>query len=833
MRDSLDYNAAMIHSSQTVARNRVVPTLMDVIFVVSGLLAAGAAQPAESAEWRVEPSRVVLATPESSVQLLVTRIASTGHRIDRTRSVEYSVADPSIVTVSARGRVEARAAGATRITVRHDGRTVDVPVDARRLQNPPPVSFTRDIIPILSKAGCNSGSCHGKAEGQNGFQLSVFGFDASADHSALVKEGRGRRVSLAAPAHSLLLQKASGRMPHGGGVKIRAGSRWDRLLTRWIAEGARAGVVADLELEPRIEHIEVAPEVAVLAPDMSQQLQVVAIDSSGQRRDVTAEAEFVSNMDAIAGVDREGLVSVTGVPGEAAILVRYVGHVAVARITLPQLEVEFQRPPEHNFIDRLVWDRLETLGIAPSPLADDGTFLRRASLDLTGTLPTVAETRRFLDDPNPDKRMRRVNALLERTEHAEFHAMLWADILRVDSEILTPQGALAMTRWLRRQLRENRPYDEFVREIVTARGSTLSESPAGFFVVHDKPDEMARAVSQVFLGVRIECAQCHHHPFERWGQQDYFALAGFFSGVSKQPNPLGGQKIVASGGADLQHPRTGQAVPAAGLGADSADFRKLRDRREALFEWMVAPENPYFARTLANRLWAHYFGRGLVEPIDDLRATNPASNEPLLHALSEHLRELDFDIKAFTRTLLSSRAYQLSAAANDSNRLDAQNFSHAAWRPLPAEVLLDAICQATGVPEHFNGWPTGYRAVQVWDNRVPSYFLRTFGRPARVSVCACERGSEPSMAQVLHLMNSRELVAKIRHRDGRARQLADSDRTPEDIVEALYLATLCRSPGSAERRLMRRAFAESPSRRQAAEDVLWTLLNTREFVYNH
>ena len=459
--------------------------------------------------------------------------------------------------------------------------------------------------------------------------------------------------------------------------------------------------------------------------------------------------------------------------------------------------------------------------------------MRRVHLDTIGTLPTEGETRAFLADESENKRSQLINQLLERNEYADYWAMRWADILRVDRAIVTPQGTVAMTRWLRRQFRENTPYDEFARQVLTAKGATTGESPAAFYQVHKDSEMLSRSISQVFLGVRIECAQCHQHPFEKWGQEDYFAFAGFFTGVSRKSAANIPVKIVSAGGADMKHPRTNEDVPAAGLGAEPANFEGFTDRRDFLAEWMTSPENHYFSRMIVNRIWAHYMGRGLVEPIDDMRATNPATNEPLLDSLANHLVEKNFDLKALTRAILNSRAYQLTTQTNASNAMDEQNFSHASWKPLPAEVLLDAISQATQTPEQFNGWPEGYRAIQIWDNRLPSYFFRIFGRPQRVTVCECERGNEPSIAQSLHLMNSPETVRKIRHRDGRAARLARSELTPQQIVEQLYLVTLSRKPTKSETELMQQAFTESNDRRVAAEDILWTLLNTKEFIYNH
>jgi hypothetical protein len=777
----------------------------------------------------VSPPAVHLDSPEATQQLLVTAAGAGGRPTDCTRAAVYQSANPAVVSADATGLLTPHAEGRTEVVVRHGADVVRVPVEVTGLVRPAPVSFQHQVIPVLTKATCNSGGCHGKAEGQNGFKLSVFGFDPRADHLSLVADARGRRVFPAAPDSSLLLLKAAARVPHGGGKKIDKDSLPYRRLRRWVTEGAPF----DSPATPPVVAVEVEPAERVLAPRGTQQLRVTAVDAAGRRRCVTTEAEYQSNADAIAAVDRRGWVEAGAVPGEAAILVRYLEHVTVCRLTLPRPGRSFPRPSEANFIDRHVWDKLARLGIQPAGPADDATFLRRVYLDTIGTLPTAAETRAFLGSTDPRKRSLLIDSLLQRPEYADYWAMIWSDLLRVDKDLVTPRGAVAMTRWLRRQFTDNRPYDEFARAILTARGPTGREGPASFYVVMNSPELAGRSVAQLFLGVRIACAQCHHHPSAQWGQDDYFALAGFFTGVVPKKLPGGGDAVVCAGGTDLKNPRTGLTIPARPLGAAPADFAGRPDRRAVLAEWMTSPDNPYFAAAIANRLWAHYFGRGLVEPIDDLRPTNPATNGPLLDDLARHLRETRYDLKAFTRTLLLSRAYQLDGRTSESNAEDVQHFSHATVKALPAEVLLDALVQVTGVPEKFNGWPEGHRAIQVWDNRMPSYFFRIFGRPMRASVCECERSNEPSISQALHLMNSGEIADKIRSPRGTARRLADSARTPAEIVEELYLAALARFPTARERAVMLEAFAApGADRRAAAEDVLWTLLNTKEFLYN-
>ncbi|HCD00965.1 MAG TPA: hypothetical protein DER64_10595 [Planctomycetaceae bacterium] len=797
-----------------------------LLAVVLSLAAGGIVSAVEPTV--VRPARVELHSPEDSVQVLAETVTG-GRTVDRTRDARWAVDDKKVARVDRTGLVTPLSNGKTSLKITLDGvtRSIDVVVDG--VAQPRPLSFQQDVIPILTKARCNSGGCHGKAEGQNGFKLSVFGFDTDADHAALTKEKRGGRVSPAMPDNSLLLTKGASTVPHGGGRKLKPNGRRFQRLRRWVAEGARFDVPGRVCTSIRVD-----PPQRLLGARQSQQMRVIASDAEGNSWCVTAEAEFESNNDVIATVNRRGLVFSTEVPGEAAILVRYMGQVAVSRITRPQPDVVFQRPPEHNFIDKHVWNRLAELGIAPSPLADDATFLRRAHLDTIGTLPTVDEARAFLADKNPDKRNRMVAGLLDRKEYAFYWAMKWADVLRVDNAQLKPQVTVAITRWLRRQMAENVPFDRFAREILTVRGNTRSETPAAVYSVLKSPGELARSISQLFLGVRIECAQCHHHPFEKWAQKDYFALAGFFTGVKRDGKNGGWQKITDGPGSDLKHPRSGQVVPTAGLGSAPITLEDPLDRRRALSDWMTAPENPFFARTIVNRLWAHYLGRGLVEPIDDHRATNPASNEKLLDALAAEFRRQKYDLKAFTRTLLASRTYQLSSSTVPDNELDDQNFSHATKKALPAEVLLDAICQATGIPEQFNGWPTGSRAIEIWDNRLPSYFFVIFGRPQRNSVCECERGNEPSISQALHLMNSPESFQKIRHRDGRAAGLAAKKLSDEQVIDELFLATLSRVATDRERKLLLAAFTESSgNRREAVEDILWTLLNTKEFLYNH
>jgi hypothetical protein len=800
-----------------------------LVFLCVLVCACGATVMAE--DLVVYPDEIDLRGPQATTQVVAVTNSASGLQTDLTRTAKYLVANSKVAVVSEAGIVEAKGDGQTQLIIISGMDRREVPISVRGFDTPDPVSFGNAVIPALTKLGCNSGGCHGKAEGQNGFKLSVFGFDAEADFETLTRENRGRRVNRVVPATSLILGKATGQVPHAGGQRTDDTSIHYRTLLRWLSEGAQ------FEDEPvAVTSIEVQPEDAMLSLDGRQQLRVIAHLVDGSQRDVTHTAEFQSNADNLAAVSSDGQVAAKGVPGEAAVLVRFLDQMAVCTVTIPRPGTEFKRPPENNFVDRHVWDKLDRLGIQPSGLADDATFLRRVFLDAIGTLPTADETRTFLGSDEPDKRTRLIQQLLNRNEYSFYQSQKWADLLRVDGNALGAEASVAFNRWLRRQFRENRPYDEFVRDILTARGSTRAQSPAALYVTLNEPKELGSSISQLFLGIRIECAECHHHPFEKWSQEDFYSFAGLFTGVGQKTLPGGAKGILLKAGSDLKHPKMDFLVPAKGLGevlSADADFKMPVDRRVHLADWMTGDSNPYFARAIVNRVWANYFSRGLIDPVDDLRASNPASNEAVLTALANHLRESEYDLKVLTKTILESRTYQLSSEKNDSNVGDLQNFSRAAYRPHPAEVLLDAISQVTGTAEKFNGWPLGARAIEVWDNRMPSYFFRIFGRPTRTTVCACERGDAPSISQALHLLNSSEIGEKIQHRHGRVRQLANSDLGFEAIIEELYLSTVNRYPTVAERDLMLQACSQNADRREAVEDLMWTLLNTKEFLFNH
>ena len=794
------------------------------------LLAAGAAR-GQFTDLAVDPPAVRLAGPTARYSLLVSARDAAGRTVDRTRAARFRVLGPAAVRVTAAGVVHPVADGTTAVAVEADGRTVRVPVTVAGAAAPRRFHFENDIEPVLARHGCNSSGCHGKAEGQNGFKLSVFGFDPAADYAALVSEGRGRRVFPAAPAQSLLLRKRSGQGAHGGGARVRPGSDDYETVRAWVASGTPFGSPS----EPAVVAVRVEPRERVLAPRGEQQLRVVARYADGSEADVTAHARFQSNQDALAAVDAAGLVRAGDLPGEAAVMTSYQNAVDVFRAVVPRPGRIDHYPdvPANNFVDRLVFAKLRKLNVVPSDLADDATFLRRAYLDVIGVLPTAAEARRFLADPRADRRARLVDELLERPEFVDLWALKWADLLQVDRATLGPKEAYSYYKWIRDNLAARRPLDELARGLVTAEGPLREAPAAGFYKVVPKPGAAASAVAQVFLGVRIACAECHHHPFDRWGQSDYYGMQAFFTGLSVQPTPLG-EALVAGSAPPTHHPRTGEVVPAHALGEAPPASSGAGDRRAALAAWLTRPDNPYFARNLANRVWAHFLGRGLVEPVDDFRATNPPTNAELLDALARHLAENKFDPRSLVRVVCASRVYQLSAAPNATNELDEQNYSRALLRRPDAEVLLDMVCQATGVPERFAGMPPGTRAVQLWDSKAGHYFLKTFGRPERHSACECERVGGPSVAQVLHLLNAPEVHAKLTHEAGAVTKLVRREPADAPLVEELYLTYYGRPPMDPEKAVAVAYLRDHKAdRRQAAEDLAWSLLNSLEFVFNH
>lgn len=703
-----------------------------------------------------------------------------------------------------------------------------------------PVSFELQIQPIMAARGCSTGACHGKQRGQNGFQLSLLGFDSEFDYAALTMNARGRRVFPAAPDQSLLLLKATGQAPHGGGQRFAVDSEEYRILRAWIV----AGTPRSIPDEPKLTAVTASPTERFMKPGETLQLQVTAHYSNGSTEDVTRMAMFQSNEGAIVAVDDNGLIEAGPIPGEASIMARYMNVIATCNVAIPlpgevpdELYVSL---PRNNFVDELAWQKLKSLGITPSPPVDDAKFMRRVYIDIIGTLPTPDEVREFLADPSEGKREQLIDRLLERPEYAEHWANKWADLLRPNPYRVGIKAVLNYDYWIRDSFRQNKPYDQFVRELIAAQGSTWHNGAATLFRDRRSPDEMTTLVTQLFLGIRLECAKCHHHVFEKWSQEDFYSFAAYFSrvgykGTGLSPPISGGEEIVLTAkSGSVTHPLTGEVLEPRPLFDEAPPIDPDSDPREALAAWVTSKDNDYFAQVAVNRIWNDLMGRGLVMPVDDLRATNPPTNGPLLEALANDFRDKQFNLKEVIRTITSSYVYALSSEPTDRNIADTQNYSRHYRQRLRAEVMLDAVADITGVPNTFSAMPPGSRAKEIWTHRVDSLFLDTFGRPDPNQDPPCERQEDATVTQALHMMNATELHNRVTSDKGRAARLAASEMTPEQIVEELYLLVYARLPDSDEREFGNKLFdpaADQAGRKRATEDLLWALLNTPEFLF--
>lgn len=779
-------------------------------------------------------SGFVLDGCDSHQQLIVTGTMADGRLSDLTRQVHYAAAPAGIVRIDATGLVWPLADGHAIVTAElPDGRRATIQASVRRFAEDRPVNFANQIVPIFTKLGCNAGGCHGKHSGQNGFRLSLLGFVPSEDYEHLVKEGRGRRLSPAAPDHSLILQKATGQIPHGGGQRMEVGSPPYNLLRRWIAEGMPYGKPND----PVVSSIEVVPTSRTLKPRDQQQLICLAHYSDGSVEDVTLMTKFEPNDTEMAEVSTTGFVTARDLPGTVAVMARYQGQVAVFRAALPLGAPVNNIPPAKNFIDESVFKQLRTLGIPPSAVCDDSTFIRRTSIDIAGRLPTADETKRFLADNDPAKRARWIDGLLDSPGYADYFATKWTSVLRnkrLDSNY--EHADFLFHDWIRQSLYDNKPYDQFVRDILTATGEVSDNPPVAWYREAAEPNQEMEDTAQLFLGMRMQCAHCHHHPFERWSQQDYFGFDAFFSRVGRKNGlePTEFSIYHIRGQASAENIRTHEQVSPTPLGGKAVDLGVDQDPRQSLVDWMVDAKNPYFAPALVNRYWKHFFGRGLVEPEDDMRATNPASNPELLAALAQHFIASGFDLKDLVRTICNSQAYQLSAEPNKFNAGDRQSYSHFYPKRMTAEVLLDAVDQVTGTPTKFAGMPMGTRAVELPDSGFQSYFLTVFGRPEGSSACECERSNDANLAQSLHLLNSADVQQKVAAGSGRAAELAsDKHHSPAQKIDELYLEFYSRHPDADELAVSVDHIARTKNDRAALEDIIWALVNTKEFLFNH
>jgi hypothetical protein len=698
------------------------------------------------------------------------------------------------------------------------------------------LNFTNDILPLLSKLSCNAGQCHGKAIGQNGFKLSLYGFDPGADHAAIVHESRGRRVSPAAPDDSLLLLKATGGVAHGGGVRLARDSDAYRSLSSWVAQGAPWGREDDATLAS----IHVEPGELVSQTGTQHDIQVTAKYSDGSQRDVTATARYDSQTPMLLEVDEAGRITTTGRAGQGVVMVRYGDFATTSRVVIPYGQplddAAYASFQPRNFIDELALAQWKKLGIAPSGPASDEVFLRRAYLDVIGTLPTPDEAREFLDDESADKREKLIEQLLARDEHADLWAHRWGELLRIRlGDANFKENTLKFHDWIRASLKDNKPYDQFAREILTATGKRVDHPQVDWWRVAINNQVRVEDTCQVFLGMRVSCANCHNHPFENISQNDYWRFAAFFARVG---SPSYGEvvEIKLEDKGEVKHPRTGDVMQPQAFGGPAVEYVNGEDPRHKLVDWMVAPENPYFAKAIANRLWGHYFKVGLIDPVDDVRATNPPSNPALLDALARELVEHKYDLRHLTRLMLTSRLYGLSSEPSEQNQVDTRNYARHYPQRLGPHVLLDAISFATGVPEKFDDYPEIKRALHLPNEKGRSDFLDFFGRSSRDTPCECETSLAPNLAQVLYLLHSDELQRKIAHKEGIVTKLADAETATPAVIEELYLRTVSRRPTPDELTAASGFVdaADSPeNRKQAIEDLLWTLLNASEFVFNH
>lgn len=783
---------------------------------------------------KVFPADVNLQTRQDRQGIVVQAIYADGVTRDVTAEAGYTVANKALVRFE-HFTLSPIADGVTQLRVKFQGRTLNVPVTVREAKAEQPISFVKDVMPVLTSAGCNTGGCHGSSRGKDGFRLSLFGYDPDGDHYRLTREAIGRRINLTVPEESLLLEKAINAVPHTGGERFKKDSEFYNTVLAWL----KAGAPKDGADVAKVERIEINPRQSVLeGTGATQQLNVRAFYSDGTDRDVTALTVFITNNDAAVKVSPSGQATALA-RGEAFITARFEAQATgVQVLTIPKgLKFTWPAVVENNRIDTLVNAKLRKLRIVPSGLSDDATFLRRVYLDVTGTLPTADEARKFLADTTSTKREAIIDTLLERKEFADVWVMKWAELLQVrsaDQQVqMSTKSALQYFDWLQNQVEQNVPADVMVKRLLTATGPSFENPAANFYKVERDTLKLSENVAQALMGVRVQCAQCHNHPFDRWTMNDYYSLAGFFAQVGRKAGEDPRESIVYnSGGGGVKHPIGGKDIAPKFLGGAQPEIPKGADRRQVFAEWLTAPDNPYFARNLANIIWAHFFGKGIVDPVDDVRVSNPALNPELLDYLAAQLTGYGYDFKKFIRDICLSRTYQLSATPNETNAADERNFAKASVRRIRAEVLLDALSNVTASSEKLRGLPQGARAVEIADGRTSTYFLTTFGRATRETPCSCEVKMEPNLSQALHLLNGDAVNAKVLNGGG-VKKLLKAGRTPGEIIDELYLRTLGRFPTAMEKEKLQGFFAEGKSNEVVLNDLFWSLLNAKEFVFNH
>jgi len=798
----------------------------------------------------VSPARIELSGNFARAQLVVSAVALSGkitpRSEDLTSHAKYLSNAPTVVRVGPGGALTAAGNGNAEIRVVVDtprgALTATVPVTVGGFESQPTVAYTRDIAPLFSKAGCNMGACHAAQYGQAGFKLSVFGYEPSADHANITRDRSERRVNYLEPEQSLLLKKPTLQVPHGGGRRMKIGSTEYATLAAWIAAGAPGPRASD----PTVTRITVTPSRRLTVPRAQQQLRVEALYSDGVLRDVTALSKFDSMDEGVLSVTPQGLVTTNG-KGQAPALVRFEGQAAICTFVVPySKDVRLAGWTNQNFIDEFASAKFRELGVEPAGLCSDSAFHRRVFLDAIGEIPSIEETRSFLASKDPGKRQRLVDRLLGLSgdpklntfndAYAAWWTLKWSDLIRNQSNDLGEQGMWAFHNWLSESFRSNKPFDRFVRELVTAKGSIYTVGPANFFRVNSNPADCAEATAQLFLGIRLQCAKCHHHPFEKYGQEDYYSFAAYFARVGTKPSQefgLFGREsvVIVRRTGEVTHPQTGAVLKPKPLDAPPAD--DPFDRRVVLAKWLTAPSNAYFAKSVVNRYVSYLLGHGLVEPVDDLRATNPPSNPEMMDALAEHFVASGYDLKQLLRVIMTSRLYQLDSQPSPDNAADRKFFSHFNVKRLSAEALLDAVDQAAGTRTKFTSLPLGTRATELPDAEYQNYFLKTFGKPVRASVCECERSPDESLAQALHTLNGDVVTEKIADSKARLARLLAAKASGDRIVEEIYLATLSRFPTPAEQENAARFAKESRNRTECYEDLQWALINSKEFLFVH
>ncbi|MDB5350033.1 MAG: Ig-like protein [Planctomycetota bacterium] len=806
-------------------------------------LLLGVAFSARADDLSILPSSAVLDGPKVSQRFLVETASGGFFTGDQTANARFSIDDPRIATVSVDGTVSPVGDGATVLRAKFGDRIATSTITVKNFASNEPWSFKNHVLPVLTRAGCNMGSCHGAAAGKNGFRLTLRGYGPEVDYDVLSRQALGRRINKTAPEESLMLLKPSGAIEHGGGVRFSEDSLEYRVLAEWIA----SAMPRPREDEPGVVKVTAVPPAVRFRPGQTQQVTVQATYSDGRTADVTRWAKFGSTDETVAKVDESGQVKVEG-RGEAAITVWFASLVDRSTISVPSELKDgsriFAEAVRRNPIDEINLKKLASIGIPPSPECTDSAFLRRAYLDATGTLPPIEVVTAFLADVSPDKRVKLVDRLLQTSEYIDYWAYKWSDLLLVSSKKLPPNAMWSFYRSIRNAVETNVPWDEFARRVITARGSTLSNGAANYFVLHRDPIDLTESSSMAFLGMSLTCARCHNHPMEKWTQDQYYGMANLFSRVTLKDGERGEVIVSPAPDGDIVHPRKGIVMAPQALDAKPAPIESRGDRRELFASWLASPENPYFDRAIVNRVWRNFFGRGLIEPEDDLRATNPPSDEALMNWLVGDFRAHNRDVKSLVRTIMTSATYARSSDPVPGNEADTKFLSHYVVKRLPAEVLLDALSRATDVPTPFGGYPSGWRSIQLPDAQVANAFLSSFGRPERVSTCSCERSAEPSVAQALNLANGETLNQKLRDEKGAIARLVASTASDAVVVETLYKSALSRPPDEAERNRLTGVLAEATAglkdaketaaaRRQAIEDLYWAILTGKEFLFNH